>query len=157
MPGDDIFVEWDEKYSVGIQLIDDQHKELITLTNTLYKGCLTGADMAKTYFLGTVHGAVEYVKYHFTMEEKLLAAVAYPVLEAHKNEHRSFVKQILQDVKSFQEGKQFVPNTFVRFLRDWILSHIAVMDKKYMEYIQENISRNALDAILLDLKKLCAR
>ncbi|MDR2663399.1 MAG: bacteriohemerythrin [Treponema sp.] len=157
MPGDDILVEWDDKYSVGIQLIDDQHKELITLTNTLYKGCRTGVETARSYFLGAIHGAVEYVKYHFAVEEKLLDTLAYPVLEAHKSEHKDFVKKIFQDVKSFQEGKKFVPNTFVRFLRDWILSHIAVMDKKYMEYIQENVSRASLDAVLLDLKKLYAR
>jgi hemerythrin len=157
MSSDDVLVEWDDKYSVGIQLIDDQHKELVTLTNTLYRGCRTGVETAKTYFMGAIHGAVEYVKYHFAVEEKLMEGFDYPILDAHKREHREFIRKIFQDVKSFQEGKKFVPNTFVRYLKDWILSHIAVMDKKYMEYIQEKVPRPVLDAVLLDLRKLYDR
>jgi hemerythrin len=132
---DEILVEWDNKYSLGIPLIDDQHKALIDLTNALYKGCLAGPEEAQAYFMETIQGTVDYVKYHFAAEEKILEKVHYPALEEHKNQHRSFVLKIVEDVKNFQEGKKFVPNTFVRYLKDWILSHIAVMDKQYAEYI----------------------
>ncbi|MDR3201357.1 MAG: bacteriohemerythrin [Spirochaetales bacterium] len=132
---DDILVEWDNKYSVGIQVIDDQHKELIDMTNALYRGCLAGEEEAKSYFMKTIQGTVDYVKYHFGAEEKLLEGVNYPDITNHKNQHASFVMKILEDVKSFQSGKKFVPNVFVRYLKDWILSHIAYMDKQYAEYI----------------------
>jgi hemerythrin len=156
---DDILVEWDNKYSIGIRMIDDQHKELITLTNTLFKGCLIGTDTAIAYFLGTIRGTVEYVKYHFTAEEKLLEEIEYPLplLERHKEQHRSFVLKILEDVKSFQDGKKFVPNAFVRYLKDWILSHIAVMDKQYAVYIENYKTRESLDGIIQELQKVYDR
>ena len=33
-----IVVNWDDAYSVGVKLIDDQHKELIRMTNELSLG-----------------------------------------------------------------------------------------------------------------------
>ncbi|MDR1625354.1 MAG: bacteriohemerythrin [Spirochaetia bacterium] len=132
---DDILVEWNEKYSVGIDLIDTQHKKLIELTNTLYKGCLTGEAEARRYFQETIQATVDYVKYHFAAEEKLMAHFKYPDLINHKGQHTGFILKILEDVKSFQSGRKFVPNAFVRYLKDWILSHIAVMDQKYADYI----------------------
>jgi hemerythrin len=132
---DDVFVEWEDRYSVGIPQIDDQHKELIRLTNDLYKGCLAGEDAARVNFRTAIKGTVDYVKYHFGMEEKLLQNAGYPQLAEHKREHEEFVKHILNEVQSFQDGKKFVPNVFVRYLRDWILSHIAVADRKYAAYI----------------------
>jgi hemerythrin len=133
--GKDVFVAWDDKYSVGIPLIDEQHKELIRLTNELYESCLAGEDAARANFMEAVKGTVDYVKYHFGVEEKLLQNAKYPELAEHKKEHEAFVRHILNEVQSFQEGKKFVPNEFVRYLRDWILSHIAVADRRYATYI----------------------
>jgi hemerythrin len=134
----DVLVEWDEKYSIGIPLIDDQHKKLIEMTNTLYRGCLGGPETADAYFKEAIQGTVDYVKYHFAMEEKLLEQVQYPGLAEHKKQHQGFIRKILEDVQNFQQGKKFVPNTFVRFLKDWILSHIALMDTQYAAYILKN-------------------
>jgi hemerythrin len=142
----DTLVEWDDRYSVGIPLIDDQHKELVRLTNALYKGCLAGEESARAYFMATVKGTVDYVKYHFGVEEKLLQNVDYPELAEHKREHEAFVKHILDEVQSFTAGKKFVPNVFVRYLRDWILSHIAVADKRYAAFILNLKKQGALNA-----------
>jgi hemerythrin len=143
-----IFIQWDNRYAIGIPLIDNQHKELIRLTNELYEGCLMGKEEAKHYFMKTVKGTVDYVKYHFTAEEKLLETVKYPELPEHKKQHESFIKQLLDDVQSFESGKKFVPNLFVRFLRDWILSHIAVMDKKYADYILDLKKQGVLSSTI---------
>jgi hemerythrin len=145
---DKILVEWDDRYSVKIQLIDDQHKELINMTNTLYEGCLAGDEAARSYFLEAVHGTVDYVKYHFAAEEKILENVKYPGFAEHKREHEGFVKKIFEDVESFQGGKKFVPNVFVRYLKDWILTHIAVEDKKYAEYILNLKKQGALSSTI---------
>jgi hemerythrin len=65
----------------------------------------------------------------------MLETVKYPKYAEHKKQHEVFVQRLLDDVKSYQEGKKLVPNSFVRFLRDWILSHIAMEDTQYARYI----------------------
>jgi hemerythrin len=147
--GDVLLVEWDEKYSVGIPLIDNQHKELIRLTNKLYQGCLGGDEKAREFFMITVRGVLDYVKYHFSAEENLLKNAKYPLLEDHKKEHESFVLQLVNDVKSYHDGRKFVPNSFVRYLRDWILSHIAMTDTQYAKYILDLKKQGQLTNVLL--------
>ena len=131
-----VLVEWNERYSVGIPKIDEQHKELLRLTNELYASCLKDNDEeAKAHFKSTVGAIVNYVSEHFGAEERLLQRINYPWYAKHKQEHDNFVKKVLEQVKEFSEGKSFVPNNFVRYLKDWILSHIAMSDKQYSEYI----------------------
>jgi hemerythrin len=142
----ELIVEWDEKYCVGIPLIDEQHKTLIEHTNTLYQGCLAGSEEERaSYFLKTVHSVVDYTKFHFSAEEKMLENVKYPNLAPHKKYHEEFVQRLLDDVKGFQNGQKFAPNNFVRFLRDWILSHIAVEDTRYARYIFDLKKKGSLD------------
>jgi hemerythrin len=132
---DNIFVEWHERYSVGIPKVDEQHKELLRLTNELYASCLDDDEEMKERFKNTISALVTYVSEHFSAEERLLQRIKYPKYAQHKAEHEGFVKKVLEQAAYFREGKSFVPNNFVRYLRDWILSHIAVSDKQYSDYI----------------------
>jgi hemerythrin len=138
-----VLVEWEDRYSVGITQIDDQHKELIRLTNELYRGCLAGNEEAEEFFFKTVRSVLNYTKFHFSAEEKLMERVRYPKYAEHRKEHENFVRETLNEVKCFQNGKKFVPNNFVRYLKDWILSHIAIMDTQYATYILALKKRSA--------------
>ena len=128
-------VEWDARYAVGIPPIDEQHRELIDLTNKLYEACLMGDEAATVIFKQSIHKVVDYIKYHFSAEETMLQNIKYPDFISHKKEHESLVKRVLEDVQLFQQGKHFIPNSFVRMLKEWILTHIAMSDKRYGDYI----------------------
>jgi hemerythrin len=143
-----LYVEWNKQYVLGIPLIDKQHQKLFDITNMLYNGCLAGDDMARRFFLNSIHEAVDYVRYHFATEEKLFAQVGYPNAKAHKKEHEAFVMEILQQVQSFKDGKHFVPNNFVRYLKDWVQTHIAVSDKAYTDYLISLKKRGLLSQAL---------
>ena len=132
------FVSWENTYSIGIRIVDDQHKQLLILTNTLYDVCCSHGhrhEVTHERFKETIQSTVDYAVMHFAMEEKLMDKTNYPGMANHKNEHKQFVYKVLKNVNDFKEGKTFVPNAFVRFLRDWILEHIAIEDKKLGEFI----------------------
>jgi hemerythrin len=136
-------VDWDNRYALGIPFIDEQHKKLLDMTNKLYKACMAGDDTARIRFISTVHEAEDYAKYHFTAEEKLMEEIQFPNLEAHRNEHQIFVRDLAKQAQSFKEGMEFVPILFVRYLRDWIFTHIAVSDKAYADYFEALKSKAA--------------
>jgi hemerythrin len=141
--GDQHFIEWDDRYMTGVQLFDDQHKELIRFTDELFQSCQQGDSQASETFKKTAHSAVEYVKKHFSAEEKMFENIKYPLAAEHKKQHEAFIKRVLDDVKKFEDGKNLVPLTFARFLREWILTHIAGHDKQYAEFIK-NLKRKGL-------------
>jgi hemerythrin len=128
-------VVWDEKYALGIELIDSQHKELFSLTNELFQACLDGEKALKFVFKETMGRMVEYVRFHFGAEQELMQRIKYPDYQEHKKQHDTLVRNILETVKDYSEGKKLVPNQFVRTLKDWILSHIAHYDKLYASFI----------------------
>ena len=137
-------VVWSDKYATGIELIDNQHHELVELTNQLYIACSTRDDVLQTVFKDAMSNMVKYVRFHFAAELKLLNEIKYPDYNNHKKMHDSLVKNILEAVKEYGEGKKFVPNNFVRTLKDWIFGHIAVYDKLYSAYVIEQIRKGAL-------------
>lgn len=130
------FVEWEARYSVGIDTIDKQHKKLVDFTNKLFDGCRQGQEFAAESFKATLKDVVAYVKEHFQTEEQLFDQYGYPAADAHKKQHQAFVYKVLEEVANFENNKQFVPNKFVRFLRDWLLEHIAVSDQAYSEFLK---------------------
>jgi hemerythrin len=137
-------VFWENKYATGIEVIDTQHKKLIDITNELYRACLSRSRTLDAVFKESMSRMVEYVRYHFTEEQELLQRIGYPKALEHKRQHDTLIKQILEAAKDYDSGKKFVPNTFVRTLRDWVFGHIAVSDKIFSDYINEQKRKGLL-------------
>jgi len=137
-------VIWDSRYITGIELIDNQHKQLVDLTNNLYTACLGGNEELPDLFRDAMHHMVEYVQHHFNTELELLKQINYPDYHNHKVMHNTLVNDIISSANDFKEGKHFVPNHFVRTLKDWIFGHIAVNDKDYALFVKDQIRTGLL-------------
>ncbi|MCL2381399.1 MAG: bacteriohemerythrin [Treponema sp.] len=130
-------IVWEEKYNLGIALVDTQHKELVNLISQLYRACCSGEDV-EAAFKAALSRMVEYVHFHFGVEQQIMERIDYPGLKGHIKEHTTLIKNILEAAKDYSEGKRFVPHHLVRLLKDWILSHIAVSDRQYASFIAEH-------------------
>ena len=121
---------------LGIPIIDSQHKELVVLANELNYKCLRhNKDTVKEGFVCAVRGSINYVKVHFSTEEKIMERVGFPGLEQHKLQHQGFIAKILEEIEGLESGHALAPNRFVIFLKDWVLSHIAISDKEMVDYV----------------------
>jgi hemerythrin len=128
------FVEWDEKYSVGIASVDEQHVMLIEIINDLFDACRQDKTFVDEAFRIAIKKAIDYVIFHFAHEEKLQLESSYPDYATHKEQHEDFIKTIIRSVDDYKSGKRSVPNNFVRHLLDWLLEHIAISDKAFGMY-----------------------
>ena len=136
-------VTWSPTYSVGVALIDDQHKKLIKMTNELFNHCVGDPESERAYFKEVIQNAVDYVKVHFSTEEKIMLRTAYPGYTEHKRQHDSFVLMVLDQVKAFEESRKTSLLNFTNFLKDWVLTHIAISDKQYFEYFKKIATRKS--------------
>jgi len=137
-------VAWDKKYSTGIEKIDSQHRHLFDLTNQLYNACFSNEDELDAKFKEAIKKMVDYVRYHFESEQKLLAAIGYPEYQNHKSQHDKLIQDILIAVQDYKDGKKHTPNNFVRTLKEWILSHIAYYDKAYSTFAIDQLKKGLL-------------
>ena len=134
-------VKWSESYSLGIKMIDDQHKGLMDIVNDLFNHA-TGREWEEhEYFKDVIKQAVDYVKNHFALEERIMISTKYKGYDEHKKAHEEFILKVIQMAKDYQSGKRLTLTNFGYFLKDWVLSHIAVMDKKYCAYFKTIATR----------------
>jgi len=129
-------ITWNDKLICGIKIIDDQHKRLVDLVNEMFNH-ITGNDVQEyDYFNRVVHKLVDYIKTHFATEERILLGTKFSGYADHKKAHENFVRDVIKNVRDYEAGKRLTLSAFTRFLRDWILSHIALADKQYLEYFK---------------------
>jgi len=151
-------VEWSSAFSVGIKLIDDQHKELLRLVNDMLNHVTGNEEEERAYFKKVIERAVQYVKVHFSTEEKIMIHTNFPGYAEHKKAHDSFVLTVVEKVQEYETGKNknFTFLEFTQFLKEWILTHIAIMDKGYFTYFKKIATRKADGTLGIDLADVLA-
>jgi hemerythrin len=136
-------ITWSATFSCGIKIIDDQHRGLINLVNDMFNH-VTGDDQKEhEYFNKIIQEAVNYIKVHFATEEKIMTTTNFPGYIEHKKAHEVFILTVVDNIRDYKAGKKFTLSTFTKFLKEWILSHVAVMDKQYFEHLKKIASRKA--------------
>jgi len=132
------FVEWDNKYSIGVPEIDKQHKRLMEILNDTIKHSNGVKIDERKYFNKTKNKAVKYLKKHFETEEKILSKTNYEKLEEHKAEHKKFLDEIIKTNEEIDKNIREV-NLFIStaYIKEWLLNHIKNFDKKADKYIIE--------------------
>lgn len=125
-------IDWDETMSVGVEELDAQHRQLISLVNESYKALQLNDENRIPALLSEMK---EYAAVHFETEEAYMKANAYPGLEAHKLKHVKFKK----DVEEFQQKaseKTNLSQLFV-YLSRWLTRHIMDDDRRYAVHTRQ--------------------
>ena len=143
MKNEHLFIAWTDKFSCGVKAIDEQHKGLVDLINEMHNHVAGNCDQEYKYFKMVIHEAVMYVKNHFATEEKIMLITKFWGYAEHKKEHDGFVRTVVETIHEYEAGKRFTPLHFTWFLKDWVLSHIALMDKQYFEHFRNIATRKA--------------
>ena len=119
---------WKDEYSVGVELIDAQHKMFIGIINELYTAII---DKKEDSILDDIFKQlVSYTQFHFQTEERYFDEFNYEDAEAHKAAHQKLCDQIVELQKQEIDIMKD-PFKLLDFLEDWLIDHIMGMDMKY--------------------------
>jgi hemerythrin-like metal-binding protein len=88
---------------------------------------------------GFVKELIEYTEYHFAEEEKLMEEINYDDLPLQRGAHTIFISQLKGFQERIEKGEAFlVPIELSQTVVDWLLDHIAKMDKRYEETMKRH-------------------
>jgi hemerythrin len=128
---------WNDKMSVGVALLDNDHKKLVGMLNQLFDAINSG--QGKESLGNILDGLVDYTKIHFANEEKLFAQTGYPDSVAHKKEHDDLTLQVVDLQARCKAGATGALSLEVMtFLKTWLVNHIQGNDKKYTPHLNGN-------------------
>jgi hemerythrin len=90
-------LQWQDRYSVGNDAVDHEHKELIDLINRLAETRTGHAE-----FFGDLHRGISA---HFALEERFMREHGYDQFGAHKADHERLLDEIRDMMDEFDDGK----------------------------------------------------
>jgi hemerythrin len=129
------FITWSASFSVGVKELDAQHEHMIGILNRLNDAMRSGKGSQEVGPI--INEMVTYAQFHFTAEEKILAANAYPAMTKQRAEHASFNRKAADFQTDFQKGKLALSIQVMDFLKKWWEGHIMSEDMKYAEYLNK--------------------
>lgn len=127
-------VKWTEDLSVGVDLIDDQHKMMFEKASELFEA---GKERrAQEYIEPLIEFLDEYTKKHFADEEDYMEKINYPEIDTQKRMHAHFINQLAKLKSDFKEsgGNILVILNANKMILNWLVEHIRHTDKKIGEY-----------------------
>lgn len=131
-------IQWRDSLAIGVEAIDNQHKELLVRFDRLLEACQAGHGIDE---LKKLQGFLdEYVRTHFNDEEALQKLYRYPDYESHRAEHQYFIEQ-LNKLKLETQSKGVSTHHVVEtnnMLLKWLLNHISKVDLALGTFIKDN-------------------
>lgn len=128
------FMDWSERYSIGVAIFDDEHKKLIAIINNLHAAITKGINNDDLKRISD--SLVEYTLMHFRHEEMYFDDWAYPDAVAHTANHAKLREQVFTYRRQIQEKNSAeLGMEMLEFLRQWLSHHILVEDRKYGQFL----------------------
>jgi hemerythrin len=147
-------IVWNDSLSLNIAEVDAQHQNLVNFINSLWQALLERRDQEVVAKL--MDDLADYTVSHFGDEETFMRNMGYPNLAAHCEAHRSFVERVQQAVEDHEQGLA-VGMELLRFLNDWLIHHIQVIDRQYADYSRQHAKGAVFSRIASFYKMLVKR
>lgn len=136
---------WEDRYNIGVDVIDKEHKRLFRIINKLFSleeedaksqwACVEGIKFFKDHAL-----------YHFADEENYMSSIQYEGLERHKRIHDVFRNITLPALENELTRSQYSPDSIGHFLGvcvGWLIGHTLTEDQAMIGHA-ESIWKNLL-------------
>ncbi len=129
-------IKWNNNYSVGISIIDEEHKKLIGILNKIIYAKEHNVNPEE--LKEVLREMTDYTVTHFTTEEAYMKAFNYPEYQDHKEEHMNFSTKIIAYTYKVIKGDYQFADELTEYLKQWLINHIQVTDRQYVECFKKN-------------------
>lgn len=132
-----MYLTWDSSLSVGIDSIDNQHKELLNCIEQLLISIEDGKSNDEV--IKTLDFLEEYVVKHFNEEEEIQSKTNYPLLDIQHRQHENFKSDLKEFRRVFETHgvSTVLALNIQQNLADWVKNHIMNLDKDLGDFLIE--------------------
>lgn len=130
-------IEWDESLSIGVPLIDEQHKKWIKLLSDVTAAI--DAIQGPQRVAEALDFLLDYTDTHFATEEQAMTDHQYQELVVHRAKHEE-LKDTLADLEDeFKEdgATHILAESLNTFMANWLVGHIKEVDLKFGAFLRE--------------------
>ncbi len=129
-------IKWDDKYNVGVSIIDEEHKKLIGIINKVIVAKQHNNNPEE--ISGILNEMAKHAQRLFKTEESYMIKFNYPEYQYHKEEHLDFSTKARTYQNRVINGDYHIANEILEYLKRWLANHIQKTDKKYTNYFNKN-------------------
>lgn len=129
-------IQWRDSLAIGVEAIDNQHKELLMRFDRLLNACEGGKGTEELKKL--LSFLEEYVHTHFIDEEAIQKLHHYPGYEEHHAQHVHFVSRI-KELREETDKDGFSSHNVIEtnnLLLKWLLNHISKVDTELGKFLK---------------------
>jgi hemerythrin len=127
-----LYIVWRDESNLGIPIIDEQHRAIVTTINSLHYFIQEGRGLEA--LLPTFNILEQYTRIHFYTEEALMERADYTDLDKHIALHEELAKETKRIAREASSDKE--PELALKFLKEWWLDHINGEDRHYAEAVK---------------------
>ena len=128
-------IKWRATYETGVPSMDEQHRQLIDLINSLYR-VLRKEESVET--IGPIlDDMAAYADKHLREEEALLQKHDFPGYDEHLLLHNNYQEELAALTRDWEQQDELTAKKIYAFLRQWWLEHIVENDQKYGNFLTE--------------------
>ena len=128
-----ILIVWKPEYSLGIPIIDEQHRGIVTIINSFYYGMQNKLEYSESMLISIIDMMHSYSGIHFKTEEKFLEKFNFPYIAQHRELHYELTNTLPKVSKKSLLNND--PSQFMEFLKKWWIDHICNEDRKFRDYL----------------------
>lgn len=128
-------IVWSDVLSVGFDEIDDDHRKLVSIFNTLNHAVQEGA--SPEYLAATLDELINCTVWHFSHEERLMLKHGYPEAAAHKTEHGELIDSARVLQREILQANQLLVDDQILFLERWLTEHILTADMQLGTFLYQ--------------------
>ncbi len=134
-----LYIVWSDKNRLGIPIVDEQHRGIVSTINSLHYFIQTG--QGHEIIRPTMIMLEQYMNIHFQTEEALMAQASYTAFEQHVELHKTLIRKTKELSIDANKNKDSV--MVLKFLKEWWLGHINKEDRKNIPCLSKLINTRA--------------
>jgi hemerythrin len=121
---------FDRRYLLGLSKMDDTHREFVAIVNAM-------GEADKADFIPLFEALTKHTKAHFSAEERLMEASAFPAIREHKDEHLRVLGELERFGQRVAAGAVLMGRAYVtQQLPKWFDLHTITMDSALAAHLK---------------------